>query len=84
MLKLHHYAAEAMPQNMKPCFIEAPGPRTDHIGKVLSNSGSFELKVPGCGCRAPSFEFYIPGGTYAKKDALCPCTISPCAADALE
>jgi hypothetical protein len=71
---------------MKPCFIDLPGPKIDRIDEMLSNAGSFELKIPGCECRAPSRSYYYSSRyrTCVGKDTPCPCTISPCAADAFE
>jgi hypothetical protein len=70
---------------MKPCFIDLPGPRIQRIDYRLSNIDSFQLRIPGCVCRVPSGRAYTRiGSSHAVEGTLCPCTISPCAADAFE
>jgi hypothetical protein len=86
VLKQRCQVAKAMAQNMKPCFIDVPGPRINQIDENLSNADSFELKIPGCECRVPAGKWYQrkPGCGGAGAGTRCPCTISPCAADAFE
>jgi hypothetical protein len=75
-----------MTESMKPCFVDLPEPRIARIDSRLSNTDSFRLKIPGCECRVPSGSVYFRDEGYANAGAgtTCPCTISPCAADALE
>jgi hypothetical protein len=70
--------------SLKPCFIGTPEPKVGLIDARLSNAGSFELKIPGCECRVqPGYSYIRNGGSVHNGDP-CPCTISPCAADAFE
>jgi hypothetical protein len=84
MLKWRHHVA-TLALNIKPCFIDAPKPRVDHFKRHVTNCGTLRLKIPGCECRKPTgVDMYYDSGQKLLGDAGCPCTISPCAADAFE
>ncbi|KAG8748456.1 hypothetical protein FRC10_003589 [Ceratobasidium sp. 414] len=84
----HELNAEAifylfLAQDPNPCFIGfSPA---GAIGHCTSSSGALQYKIPGCQCQSPAGVYmYDHNGNGLGTDMAQQCTISPCAAKALE
>ncbi|KAG8759095.1 hypothetical protein FRC12_009856 [Ceratobasidium sp. 428] len=70
-----------------PRFIGCSPEDPTHLDERVGVSGALGFKIPGCECKAPPGRLGRGSNSWSKKLAegrACRCTISPCAARALE